>query len=108
VIDERPRLSWTLSLGRPAPENPRVGLDWEAFVAESRRRHELPLSALRTIAELRESLARIERRLVVEARRGGATWEEIGLSLGVSRQAAFARHRRFVKETDGDSPRPFA
>lgn len=36
------------------------------------------------------------RRTVVEARRAGATWREVGEVLGVSRQAAYDRfgHRR--------------
>ena len=46
--------------------------------------------------------------LAAEAYAGGARWAEIGAQLGISRQAAFMRHRARVKQTDGDSPRPFA
>ena len=61
------------------------------------------------MVEIRQTLDRVEGLLAAEARGGGATWAEIGAQLGISRQAAFARHRASVKQqADGDSPRPFA
>lgn len=83
------------------------GLDWETLSAEFARRRELPLRGLRAICELRETLDRLERQFATEARLGGSTWADIGASLGISRQAAWVRHRPFVNATDGDSPRPF-
>jgi hypothetical protein len=61
---------------------------------------------LREVTELRQSLNRLELELVIAARRNRLTWAEIGDALGISRQAAYARHRPFVKRTDGDCPRP--
>jgi hypothetical protein len=74
---------------------------WEAI----RRQIELPLRGLREITALRAALQDVERGLVLDARRTGASWEEIGDALGLSRQAVHARHRPFVKRPDGDSPR---
>lgn len=51
------------------------------------------LHGLSTLTDVRQSLVRVEALLVEHARRGGATWTEIGAALGVSRQAARARHR---------------
>ncbi|HEY7795548.1 MAG TPA: hypothetical protein VIA10_16210 [Gaiellaceae bacterium] len=63
----------------------------------------LALDSLRAIVELRQTLDRLERIVVGRARQHWASWEAIGTSLGISRQAACARHRA-VTETDGDSP----
>ena len=65
------------------------------------RRMERPLDGLERLVELRLTLARVERRLVDEARRNCSTWDEIGRSLGISRQAAHSRHRLPVNRTDG-------
>ena len=76
-----------------------------------------PLDGLRTIVETRATLDGIESLLVARARGSRVTWTEIGEALGISRQAAHARHRAsptakharrhpFVNRTDGDSPRP--
>ena len=73
--------------------------------AEFGRTIQLPLEGLRRLKELRETLDRIERELVVSARRNSWSWQEIGDALGLSRQAVHARHRPFVKRTPGDSPR---
>jgi hypothetical protein len=64
------------------------------------------LDALRTVVETRTTLARIESLLVERARSNGSSWIEIGDALGVSRQAAYTRHRPFVSPTDGECPRP--
>jgi hypothetical protein len=81
--------------------------DWEALIGVSRPRREQSLDGLRLLVELRGAFERVERRFAVDAHRGGASWQQIGDALGISRQAAFARHRNAVNETDGDSPRPF-
>ena len=81
---------------------------WHERVLELERRFELPLRGLRELNELRATLDRIERQLVILGRRNGSSWQEIGGALGISRQAARARHRPFVNRAAGDSPRPFA
>ena len=81
---------------------------WRAYGLELERRLELPLRGLRELNELRASLDRVERQLVLLARTNRSSWEEIGRSLGISRQAARSRHRPFVNLPAGDSPRPFA
>jgi DNA-directed RNA polymerase specialized sigma24 family protein len=53
-----------------------------------------PLEALEVLAGKRRELARQERDALTRARKGGATLEQIGTALGVSRQAVHARLRR--------------
>ncbi len=48
-----------------------------------------PLDALRELARTEAELDDIRRRQVAEARRTGATWDEIGDALGMSRQGAW-------------------
>ena len=57
------------------------------------------------MTELRQTLERVEREFVAAARRNGSSWEEIGGALGISRQAAYARHGPFVKRKGGYWPR---
>lgn len=55
------------------------------------------LAVLRELATLRRSLDRLEYENVMLVRAAGATWEQIGDELGISRQAAarrFAQPRR--------------
>ena len=52
-----------------------------------------PVAALRASKLLRRLLARWERILVSEALNVGATWEELGRALGVTRQAVWSRFR---------------
>lgn len=40
-------------------------------------------------------------RLLHRARASGATWDQIGVALGMSRQAA---HRRYAQRVNGDEP----
>ena len=65
-----------------------------------------PIDALQTLVETRRTLDRVECLLVEQARSNRSSWAEIGDALGISRQAAYSRHRPFVKPTAGDSPRP--
>jgi hypothetical protein len=47
------------------------GLDWDAFMAETIRLQELPLTGLRTVVELRQTLERLEGCFAAEARHAG-------------------------------------
>jgi hypothetical protein len=52
-----------------------------------------PLTALGATTALNRGINGWQATLVREAIRGGATWEEVGEALGISRQAAWARFR---------------
>ena len=80
---------------------PLWGRSWD----EIARSFDFPLRGLREVTEVRQSLNRLEREFVIAARRNRSTWAEIGEALGISRQAAYARHRPFVKRASGDCPR---
>ena len=56
-----------------------------------------PLRALRELSRVGTELETLLRERVADARRGGATWEEIGESLGMSRQAAWEYYTRDVR-----------
>lgn len=64
-----------------------------------------PLDALRQLAEAGAELDELRRQHVEEARRRGATWENIANSLGVSRQTAWETYshdiRQMLDETIG-------
>ncbi len=49
---------------------------------------------LRMVWELRQLGSELEGHFVTKARLAGVSWEQIGLALGVSRQAAHAKHHR--------------
>jgi len=93
----------TLRLSAAAAHDLRVSEadPWAERWAEVERRIDLPLHGLRELAELRAALDRVERELAVSARGNWSTWEEIGGALGISRQAAHARHGPFVKRKGG-------
>ena len=55
-----------------------------------------PMSALGASAGLARGVDRLQGALVAEAIRAGATWEQVGETLGISRQAAWARFRDAV------------
>ena len=48
-----------------------------------------PLAALRALTESEHELERIRREQVIAARAAGASWQQIGDALGVSRQSAW-------------------
>ena len=81
------------------------GIELNAYLEQLGVALDQPLHPLRTVVETRRTLDQLESLLVERARANGSSWTEIGDALGVSRQAAQARHRRFVNPTDGDSPR---
>ena len=62
---------------------------------------EIPLGALQAQRELKSFLDALQMTTIDEARRRGATWEEIAEVLGLTRQALHGRVRRQVKE-EGD------
>lgn len=53
---------------------------------------DLPVGALTAIRALKVSLDDLETRAVASAREKGASWEDIALALGVSRQAVQQKH----------------
>lgn len=57
-----------------------------------------PLRALRELSQAGTELESLLRERVVEARRDGATWDQIGESLGMSRQAAWEYYTRDVRK----------
>ena len=62
-----------------------------------------PLAALGSSQDLAAGVGRWQNELVAEAVRNGATWEQIGDTLGISRQAAWARFRHVLEEEGGGS-----
>lgn len=60
-----------------------------------------PLAALRASVALAREVNGWQAALVGEAMRGGATWEQVGETLGISRQAAWARFRAAVEGEGG-------
>jgi hypothetical protein len=66
---------------------------WQAAVSDPD-----PLAALGATRALVGLLSTWESQLVAEAVAAGATWESIGGSVGVSRQAAWERFHTDVKE----------
>lgn len=64
------------------------------FVTEVDETQLLPAArrALRELAAARPVLANVESRLVVVARRQGASWGDVAADLGITRQGARQRH----------------
>jgi septal ring factor EnvC (AmiA/AmiB activator) len=62
---------------------------------------EPPLAALASSYQVHRALAIWQSALVKEAAEDGASWEEIGLALGTSKQGAWARFRAAVGEQGG-------
>lgn len=57
-----------------------------------------PLQALRELSRAGTELEALLRDRVAQARSQGATWEEIGESLGMSRQSAWEYYTRDVRQ----------
>jgi hypothetical protein len=66
-----------------------------------------PLEALRELSRVDVELEALRRERVAAARRQGATWDQIGESLGMSRQSAWEYYtreaRRVLDESAGGS-----
>jgi hypothetical protein len=60
-----------------------------------------PLDALASTHQVHRALANLQNALVREAVEDGASWEEIGVALGTSKQGAWARFRTTVGEQGG-------
>jgi septal ring factor EnvC (AmiA/AmiB activator) len=60
-----------------------------------------PLAALASSHQVHRTLANWQNALVKEAVEDGASWEEIGVALGISKQGAWARLRAAVGEQGG-------
>lgn len=58
-----------------------------------------PLDALKELSDAGSKLESLVRERVAAARRDGATWEAIGESLGMTRQAAWEYYTRDVRRT---------
>lgn len=65
-------------------------------LADPLRRHQDPIRALTAARALRLMLDVAEESAVLQARRDGWSWENIGESLGVSRQAAHHHYASYV------------
>ena len=78
--------SETHGAAEPRTVSPLMAATWEAATSDPD-----PLAALGATRALVGLLSTWETRLVAEAMAAGATWEAIGGSVGVSRQAAWER-----------------
>jgi hypothetical protein len=65
--------------------------EWESAIYLIRAATE-PMIVLRAFADVSTSLQRLMHEAVADARKQGATWDDIALALRISKQAA---HRRF-------------
>lgn len=65
-----------------------------------------PLDALRELARTEAELVELRQRQVAEARRSGATWDQIGDALGMSRQAAWEYFAKSASERLAESVAP--
>ena len=66
-----------------------VGLTLVSVVVVQNSLPDDPLAALRVLADSEVQLDRMRRDRVIAARAGGASWQQVGDALGVSRQSAW-------------------
>ena len=62
-----------------------------------------PLEALRELARSEPELERLRRDRVLAARAAGATWEQVGNALGISRQSAWEYFTARIREQLADN-----
>lgn len=84
----------------PKPKQPIPRLA-ERFI-DPRRERLTALDMLGSIQAFRSWLNDYEAQLVVAARKGGATWAEIGEAIGMARQNAERKFRQAVRDTGHD------
>jgi hypothetical protein len=72
--------------------------DVEAALAKLVAHEVQPLNALATLGIARQVLERLTQAHVNRARRTGASWTDIGIALGVSKQSAWERFGRLTGE----------
>jgi len=66
-----------------------------------------PIAAIRRLAESEQELELLRFELVKRARRGGRSWEEIAVALGISRQSAWQYYApRILKEAEHEENVP--
>jgi predicted ArsR family transcriptional regulator len=63
------------------------------------------LTRLRALREIKDQREMLEAQAVTQARQQGATWDQIGLALGVSKQAALQKFE-WLKELGIERSRP--
>ena len=61
-----------------------------------------PLDVLRTSAQYQRFFAVVEREAIGAAKAEGATWEQIGEALGITRQAVWQRYREVIRSARAD------
>lgn len=77
-------------------------IDFDFYFRTLADRREPILDGLTTVTGARTALERVESMLVDRARRRGCSWTEVGLALGISPEAARARHDLLaVERADG-------
>jgi hypothetical protein len=72
--------------------------DVEAALTKLVAHEAKPLDALTTLGTAREVLDRLTQAYVARARRNGASWTDVGIALGVSKQSAWEKFGRFSGE----------
>jgi hypothetical protein len=91
----------------PAPPNIAAVMPDEALASFMRsladpkyaeRAHGGAVTMLRLLEPIRIGLRQHEEKLVMEARRQGATWQDIGDALGIARTNAHSRHRHIAAD----------
>jgi ABC-type transporter Mla MlaB component len=76
---------------RDEPEIPRT------LMRKLERYRDFPLESLEALSQIREMLGEIEVRAIVEARKRGATWDDVAEALSISRQSVLYRLRSLAK-----------
>ncbi|MDP9242650.1 MAG: STAS domain-containing protein [Actinomycetota bacterium] len=76
---------------RDGPELPR------SLMRKLERYRDFPLESLEAVSQIRDVLAEIEVRAIVEARERGATWDDIAEALSISRQSVLYRLRTLAE-----------
>ena len=76
---------------------------WEQVIRDPNAQ---PLDVLRATAQYQRFFVAAEREAIKAAKANGATWEQIGEALGITRQAVWQRYREVARSARLD-PRSF-